>query len=438
MKKILILLIAALGYASYAECIDNDEREQDTHRFTEELNERDFDSLRDFLKTKREEDLQQKAKDITLSGDVRLEWRHLTEDVRGRSLRGGNATTTKIPDTGLPISRNDFDIEFNFRIDYDADRTWATAHVQYDNTAGVDNNGVSCKKDPEGYHGSGNCDNLCLKKAFFGYEIYECGCTEFYIEIGRRNMYNIFDSKIQFLSRFDGIYLHYKSCWEGIADWYWSFGTFVVDERVNQFAWITEVGFLNIYDSGFDFKYSFIDWVKNGKNRCFARDPEGFKFMNSQFTVAYHFDAEMLCQPATVYGAFVINHLNNERFYFKKGKEDHVRNQNKAWYVGFVVGEVEKEGDWSFEARYEYVQAFAIPDDDASGICNGNVLGKSITQKPNAGGNTNYKGWVFESLYALTDNITVDTQLEWSNAVDEKITGSHKYSKFEIEAIYAF
>jgi hypothetical protein len=106
--------------------------------------------------------------------------------------------------------------------------------------------------------------------------------------------------------------------------------------------------------------------------------------------------------------------------------------------VGALVGEVVKEGDWSFEIRYEYVQAFAMPDEDCSGICNGNVRNTSITQRGTSRGNTNYKGWRFEGLYALTDNITLDSQLEWSHVVDGHIGGSHDYSKFELEAIYAF
>ncbi len=445
MKMYVLPFVLALGLLSNVAMGDIDNRQQDRNRFEEELNERDFDALRDYLKTKREVDLNDKSKEITISGDVRAEWRHLKEFLHDKSLR---PRRDKIENQKgkIPTSDNDFDAEFNLRIDYDLERTWATAHVQFDNSGGVDGSGISCDKDRGGFHGSGSCDNLCLKKAFFGYEIYECGNTEFYVELGRRNLYNIFDSRIQFLSRFDGVYLHYESAYEdhcgrNVCDWYGSFGGFVVDERVNQGAWVAEIGFLNIYDSGIDFKYSVIDWRKRGKNRCGKQDPEGFKFINSQFTMAYRFEAEIIGSPATVYGAFLINHLGHRRHYYdRKEVKQLAKNQNTGWYLGFKLGEVAKEGDWSFEMCYEYVKAFAVPDEDASGICNGNVLNSSITQKGDkgAGGNTNYKGWRFETLYALTDNITIDTQLEWSASANENIGGKHYYSKFELEAIYAF
>ena len=73
----------------------------------EELNERDFDALRNFLKSKRVMDLTDKTCNLAISGDVRTEWRHLNETCKGQNMRGGNATNR----AGLPISRNDFDIE---------------------------------------------------------------------------------------------------------------------------------------------------------------------------------------------------------------------------------------------------------------------------------------------------------------------------------------
>lgn len=451
--KYLLPLLMAVGCVTAGSAFAADE--QDGSRFEEELNERDFDALKQFLNLKRAEDIEEKTSNLVISGDVRTEYRHLNEKLKGVRLRGGNATEIgdldavfhrepvegKCPNKGRPISRNDFDIEFNLRFDYIAERTWASAHVQYDNSAGVDGNGHPCclpvdpycKADPEGWHGSGACDDLCLKKAYMGYNVWANKCSSFDIELGRRgNLYNVFDSKVQFLSRLDGIFLKYDSSWENVADWYLHMAGFVVDERVNQFAWVAEVGFLNIYDSNIDFKYSFIDWEKHGKNRCFARNPKGFKFLNSQFTAAYHLNPELLTVPATFYGAFVCNHAAG-----KVKIDNHRYRQNLAWYLGFTAGKVIKEGDWAIDMQYQVVQAFAIPDEDVSGICNGNVLNESITTCAHRG-NTNYIGWKIEGLYALTDNLTLDTIIEWSRAYQKKIGGPHTYSKLELEAIYAF
>lgn len=436
---------------------------QDRSRYLQEINERDWEALRDYINTKREGVIEENTGrcDLTISGDVRFEYRNLhekgvnwkrvvtkegdkeivtIEDIKYQSLRGGNAIKE-----GKPVSNNDFDVEFNLRFDYNCEKTWAVAHLDFDNSAGVDGNGRGCC-DPVGFHGSGNCDSVCLKKAYFGYNAYTCGDVRVDIELGRRNLYNVFDSQIQFLSRFDGITLKYSDNVKGFADWYWNTAGFVIDERVNHFGWVTEIGFLDIMDSRIDLKYSFIDWRKKGKNRCFNRNPRGFDFVVSQWTTAYHFDKAIFGKPAKAYGAFLKNHSGVKIHLPKEGadlgcvRDDQEIHGEKStsygWYVGFIVGEVVKEGDYAFSCQYEWVGAVAMPDEDAAGIGNGNILNRSITEV--GIGNTNYKGFKFELLYAVTDNLSLDTIVEFSRQVQTKIGGRHHYSKFELEAIYAF
>lgn len=443
--KRLLLMTLSFGLAATS-AIGADE--QDGSRFDEELNERDFDALREYIKSRRTLDIEASTSSLTISGNVRTEYRHLNETCKGQRLRGHGCIDNK----GRPISRNDFDIEFNLRFDYICGDTWATAQMRYDNSAGVDDNGHPCINnnnydpkaccvkqanqcigDKRGYHGSGSCDDLCLKKAFFGYELYSDCDSAFYFELGRRgNLYDVFDSNIQFLSRFDGLLLKYERSWENFADCYIQAAGFVVDERVNHFAWVSEVGFLNIADQGIDLKYSIIDWEKHGKNRCFVRNPVGFRFINSQVTAYYHLKPEFIGKKARFYGAFLINHA---------AKKIHVNNskkrENLGWYAGVYIGEVRKEGDWAVEVQYQYVEAQAMPDDDSGGICRGNVLDESFTTCSRRG-NTNFKGWKFEGLYAFTDHITLDTIIEWSKAANSNIGGKHTYSKLELEAIYAF
>jgi hypothetical protein len=445
--KNLLLLALAVGLFSTGSAM----AAQDGSRFDEELNERDFDALRDYLKRKRTVDIDDnEVSNLTISGDVRTEYRHLNESCRGDRLRGHDRVDVR----GRPISRNDFDIEFNLRFDYICERSWAVAHVRYDNSAGVDDNGHPCifpevdtkskesclnrarrcLGDPEGFHGSGNCGDLCLKKAYMGYTLCKTDDSRWDVELGRRGqLYNVFDSNVQFLSRLDGIYTRYSSTIKTDTNWYIQFAGFVVDERVNHFAWATEIGFLNIVDSGFDLKYSLIDWEKHGRNRCFAEDPKGFRFLNSQWTAVYHVNKDVLGRPAKLYAAFLCNHDARNLIinHHNHGK------QNLAWYAGILVGEVKKEGDWAIELQYQVVQAQAVPDGDMGGIGRGNVLDESFTTCSHRG-NTNFQGWKLEGLYAFTDNITLDSIIEWTTAFDNKVGGTHTYSKFEMEAIYAF
>jgi len=427
---------------------------QDRSKYQQELNDRDWDALRDFLQSKRESEVEKEGSDcgLTISGDVRTEWRHLTEsginnDGVYASLRGGNALKKDIP-----VSRNDFDIEANLRFDYICERSWAVLQLGYDNSAGVDDNEHPCKCtedksgkcsgcDPSGYHGSGSCDSLCLKKAYFGVNVYKCHDARIDIELGRRNLYNVFDSQIEFLSRFDGILFKYQNSFCK-TDWYWNTAGFVVDERVNHFAWVTEVGFLDINDYHIDLKYSFIDWRKNGKNRCGERNPRGFNFLVSQWTTAYHIDKKVYGMPVKLYAAYLRNHSNVNIVLPVNpidscGEKRTVKGQPNGWYVGATAGEVRKEGDYAFTIQYEWVGATAMPDDDASGIGTGNVLNNSFTENGRSG-NTNYKGLTLEFLYALTDNLSIDSILEFSKQIKKSIGGRHNYSKFELEAIYAF
>lgn len=466
LKHLLMFVLTASFFSVNVSGLYADE--QDNSAFDEELNERDFDALRDYLRAKRTVDIEESTSTLTISGDVRTEWRHLNESCKCRNEtceNGENDACNCTKETcrkqrlrghgvvidGRPVSRNDFDIEFSLRFDYICKKTWASAWVKYDNSAGVDDNGHSCGKkgkatdkscikqanqcfgDPEGYHGSGQCNDLCLKKAYFGYELFSCDNSRFFFELGRRgNLYNVFDSNIQFLSRFDGLLLKYESSWECVADWYIQAAGFLVDERVNHFAWAAEIGFLNIADSGFDFKYSIIDWEKHGINRCLVRNPVGFRFINSQFTAAYNLNPEWLGKPTKIYGAFLVNHAAE-----KIQAGCHKKLKNLGWYAGVLFGKVRKEGDWAIEIQYQVVQAQAMPDNDMGGIGRGNVLKESFTTCSRRG-QTNFKGWRFQGLYAFTDNLTLDTQIDWSKAEDDSIGGEHNHSKMELEAIYAF
>lgn len=466
MKLLRYLLPLAAACAVFSSAFARDGvGVQDGSRFDVELDERDFEALRQYLKTKRDEPLDEKDNNLSISGDVRFEWRHMTEVLRGTSLRGAGC---RDPFTDLPISKNDFDAEFNLKFDYILDRAWAVAHLQYDNSAGVDSEEYLCFQDKNGWYGSGKCNDICLRKAYMGYNICNDPCSRLDIELGRRgNLYHVFDSKVQFLSRFDGILLKWSGQMESISEWFVKAAGFVVDERVTHIGFVTELGALNIMDSGFDFKYSFIDWHKPGHGRCldvrktekanlcrfrgiFNSDPEAFRFYVSQFTLYYNLDPELLCQPAKIYGAFVWNHgIKDAPIYkrrsdgrFKRDangrriKDGHIR-ANLAWYAGISIGEVVKEGDWALELQYQYVQALAVPDQDMSGIGTGNFFDLTVTR--DGVGNTNFRGWKLEGLYALTDNLSIDSILEYSVPISQRlIGGNHNYSKVEVEAIYAF
>lgn len=469
--------------------------------FDRELRTRDDQPLREFVESKENIDIREKSKNLEISGDVRFEWRNIQEKgialyegddcddsssygySRGdhksekrfheeyRYLRGGDHVDFR----GIPISGNDFDVEFNLKIKYTFKDAWAKAHLQFDNPAGIrgrnDCFGEYAIFNKEGSKvvrrikrdnrfaakGSGEAIALNLKRAYIGYNIYADGKHRLDTEIGRQKLDDIFDSEVQFSSRFDGLLLRYASAVEEAFDWYITAGGFVVDERVNHFGYVAEIGFIDICETGFDVKYSFIDWTKYGKNRCFIHNPLGTDFQNSQITLTYTFSPCFLGKemPVELYGGFLVNHAAKKTIF------THNKKKNLAWYGGVYVGSVDKKGDWSLDIEYVVVQAQAVSDYDVGSIGRGNIydetnvdiLAESFSSPdtssgrlPSSGidgyyprrGNNNFIGWRFEFLYAITDNFSIDVIYEFSNEEDRRIGGRHFYRDFEVEAIYAF
>jgi hypothetical protein len=426
-RFLLLTLIAVCGLSAtmYADCC------RKTNGVTPVL-------LREYINSKRTIPLDEKDCNFSISGDIRTIWGHVVEQNRNGRLRGRGAqaicSTTGDKECG-PFGTNDFDIIFDLYFDYACDRSWGVAWLQFDNPAGIERSTRPCSKDRQGAWGSGRCDGLCLRKAYLGYNVITDGCVRFDIEIGRRPLYTIFDSYVQFRSRFDGILLRYAANLPAWADFYINAGGFVIDEKVNHYGYVGETGLLNIAEFGWDLKYSFINWRKNGVNRCGERNPDGWRFAISQVTLQYNLDPNWFCMPVSIFGAYLYNHDAQKLLRTRWKKE------NVAWYVGLTAGQVCREGDWAAQVLYIQAQPQSVPDLDVYYIGNGNVLCESFTSETdflNARGNSNFKGWRFEVLYGLTNNFSLDTFLEFSVPYEKRIGGRHNYSRFQVEGIYAF
>lgn len=491
LKYLMPLFIVGFTTGAYAQRVG-----QET-AFDRELRTRDDQPLREFVESKENVDLKEKAKNLEISGDVRFEWRHIQEKgislfdkssdqvdsygeviERGdndfyeeyRNFRGGS----HVDERGIPISVNDFDVEFNLKIKYTYKDAWAKAHLQFDNPAGIrgrndcfgefvvfnkDGSIVErkLKRDSRfAVKGSGDGIALNLKRAYIGYNIYADGANRLDIEVGRQKLDDIFDSEVQFTSRFDGILLRFASAVEEKFDWYITGGAFVIDERVNHFGYAVEIGALDIFETGLDLKYSFIDWQKRGQNRCFIRNPFGNEFQNSQITLTYTFSQCLFGKefPIELYSGFLVNHAAKKKVF------THHKKKNLAWYAGAYIGNVDKKGDWSIDLEYVVVQAQAVSEFDVGSIGRGNFFNESLTDIlaerfsspgsssgiPSSGiigyfprrGNTNFIGGRVEFLYAITDNLSLDLVYEYSCEEDRRIGGPHRYQDFEVEAIYAF
>ncbi len=411
---------------------------------TSEINERDIQAVKQHLKTKRDMRLSDKHDDLNISGDIRFEYKCLEEEKQtspgNKEDQRGNATTG----FGSPIlhGSSEFGVEFNLYLDYTAERTWAHVHLEFDNAAGIshecDDGNYTC--------GSGECDQICLRSAYFGYNIFEEGTSRLDVEVGRWDMYALFDSRVQFQNRFDGVLVTYSNSFEDIGDFYVKGGMFVIDSLSSAWGYAAEIALVDIVDIGLDVKYSFVDYTRSSDrsgHTAAAGSPcvLSHKARISQFALAYHFNPEFVNEDIKLYGAFSINHSAKSAH-----TPDQAGAEDIAWYVGAMIGGIQGEGDWAVDANYQHVEAQAMPDYAVSGIGTGNANGYCYHMGggSHAQSNTNYQGFQIEGAYALTDNLVISAEAEFSSEENKKAirdataTDKVDYTKYEIEFLYSF
>ena len=314
-------------------------------------------------------------------------------------------------------------------LDYRTDRTWAAIKIEFDNDMGLR---------------SGTVNKIRLEKGYLGGRIIPGDTFTLDGEIGRRYLYNVFDSRVEFSALFDGCLIRMNKAWPSLGDYYFNVGALLVNDKVNHYAYVCEMGGLRIANVGLNIKYSLIDWYKPYANEL---NNLRFKFLVSQLNVAYQFYPEWIGKKLVkFYAAGLMNHLAHGV------PQTNNKMQRCAWYAGLSLGLVRKQYDWAIDANYQWVQAQSIPEFDASGIGRGNTAGvgfytnntngdpgSGATTNKTAVGNTNYKGFEIEALYAFTDNITILQNFKFSQTLNRKIgPGSMYYKQYELEFIYAF
>jgi hypothetical protein len=396
-----------------------------------EINVDDVRSIREWLNTKRQVTVKEKGGALSISGEVHTEFQTTNEKKCGIKQRAPNGATDKAAKT--------FDIEAVLAMDYRTERTWAAIRWRFDNRAGIF---------------GGTKDGISLDRAFMGARLIEEANYTTDIELGRRRLNNMFDSRIEFNSLFDGIYLSYDAGFEHVGNFYTHVGAFIVDQREHHYAYVGEIGLFNIAGSGFYSKYSLIDWdthsypcrliIPEEDGPVFFSNPNlRFDFIISQLLVGYRFVPEKLGRVVILYAAGLLNH---------KAKELELTNNRRLnWgaYAGFSIGELKKKDDWSFDMNYQLVAPQAVPDFDSSGIGLGNAANTGFytvkfdgtggpTTRANATGNVNFRGYQITLQYLLTNNITLFQSWQDARTLYRSIGPSRSFKQYEIEFIYGF
>ncbi|HSW86806.1 MAG TPA: hypothetical protein VLG49_04825 [Rhabdochlamydiaceae bacterium] len=388
-----------------------------------EMDENDIQVLREWINTKRQVTVKELGGALSISGEVRTEFQRSREKRNGKEQRG-TRSNCQLPNQA-------FDVEVNLMVDYRQDRTWAAVKWEFDNDAGAI---------------SGTFNRLKLERAYFGLRAIAADTCTVDVEIGRRRIGTILDSKLEFDSFFDGIFLKYDQHLEMIGDAYVHVGVFLVDEHHNHYAYLGEIGVLNAGNTGFYSKYSLIDWDTKHYRKSFKEDR--FEFLVSQLIVGYRFQPSRWTKGAIVYLAGLYNHAAR-----KLPITGH-RRANFGGYLGFTLGELKKRNDWSLDANYQVLAAQCVPDFDVSGVGLGNACksgfyfnrvkqanGKEkdeATDRRTAGGNVNFRGYAISLDYLLTNNL--DIQQSWQQAITlwDTIGPFRRFHQYELELIYAF
>lgn len=381
----------------------------------------DMEALRRWIRDKRFITVKEIGGDLSISGEVRAEFQDTSETRNGIRQRGQGGAFINRPQYG-------WDVEVNLMLDYRTDRAWAAIKLEFDDNMGTR---------------SGTVNRLRLEKAYLGGRIIPGDTFVFDAEIGRRYLFNVFDSNLEFSSLFDGILFRFNKAWMEIGDYYLNIGALIVDDATNHYAYVAEMGGLRIANIGLNMKYSIIDWYKPSANVIHNLR---YKYLVSQYLVSYQFYPDWLGKRVLkFYAAGLCNHLAGGV------PQTHGKKQNWAWYAGFSIGLVRKQYDFAINANYQWAQAQAVPEFDSSGIGRGNVGSVGFYSNDSSGnplsgattaatavGGCNYKGFELEALYAFTDNLTVLQNYKNSNTLNKSIGPNLRYQQYEVEFIYAF
>ena len=195
-----------------------------------------MDALRDWITTKRQVTVSERGGSLSISGDMRVEFITINEQVNGVKNVGSNSNNPLIP-------ADQFDVEFNLMLDYRTDYGWASIKLEFDNNMGLV---------------GGTFNKLTLERSFMGFRIFEGDQFTIDLEIGRRRLSYTFDSRLEFGSYMDGLLVKYNQSSDKIGDFYIYGGPFVVNETKDQFAYVVETGLFNIANTGLYGKYSLI------------------------------------------------------------------------------------------------------------------------------------------------------------------------------------
>lgn len=386
---------------------------------TQERLDAEMQALKEWIQEHKEVSIKSLGGKLSLSGEVRTEMQKTSEVVNNIKQRGAGGA---VPGAAT----YNYDVEVNLLFNYYSECSLAAIKIEFDNKMGDVN---------------GTVNKIALERAFFGVRLFDADAVVGTFEVGRRKLNFTFDSYVEFAAYMDGIMLKIDAAFDYGSALYLHGGPFLIDRENSQYGWVAELGYLNIVNTGLYLKYSVIDWdTKDFSDPLLA---DYYRFFVGQYLIGYKRVLPRIEQVLTLYFAFLDN-------YVAKGVPmTGYQKDQYAWYLGFSIGEVRRQGDWSLNMNYQSVDPQAIPSFDVSGIGRGNAADKGFyynkskgelvaTTQDTAAGDTNYKGVSIDFLYLFTNNLQLELQWQQSIPQNHAVGPNFRYKQFEIELIYFY
>lgn len=427
----------------------------------EAMDDERFKVIRQYIDAKRSIDIKQKGGNLKIGGDVRVDYKSVNQLLDGVKVNGrgqGGDRNLYGKETNIPSSYGDVSASLSF--EYKNERSFANILVKMSNHAGLDTTNYS-DVSSDLYSGSQSRleaknsyspskNKLDLARAYIGYELWSQDSHTVEGNLGRQRLYDLFDSRVMFANRFDGVALKYKGAFDGVGHAHATYGVFMVSDRVEHVAHALELGLANIADTGFGLKYALINWARSGvysdgsmgsmgeqatKNNNRATNTiyqylnEAFRYEVSQLLATYHVPEEWAYgQKVKLYAAYLQNHKARPMtpFYTNLDKD---RTNRRAWYAGFTLGRIAMPGDTVLDICYQYVQPQSVPDFDSfAGAGRGNLTNVWGVMD-HSQGNNNYKGVRAQLAYCFSADIMFNVVAIHTNAVDGHLSSNNNLAR---------
>lgn len=248
---------------------------------------------------------------------------------------------------------------------------------------------------------------LTLKKAFYKVNLFTHYPITTHIKVGRFPLQDEFPSYVNFNLDVDGVVTTWKTNLDRKFNAYLKGIIFLHDQEwkirtshLKNLSGGVQIGAANIGKENFYSSLSFFNWnlaPYEKAGRCYT------EYLTIQSIIGYKNEKILFGYPCEIFVSYMINIL-------EKWKEAH------ASYVGIIMGNDQKKGNFMLEAVYKWLHKKVIPNFDLKGLIDLPL-----------GGN----GAILRAKYMLTDSVFAEAT--WEAMRKERGLGSEFEQVWELK-----